>query len=504
MFRLRRKVYLDNNATTAIAPAVVRKMHHVLKHQYGNPSSLYKISYASAELLATSRAEIAGKLHAQPEELFFTGCATESNNQIIHSAFEHHFPSKTTILTTPIEHPSVLSTLEYLKTKGLRVEYVPVDSCGRIKMDAYQAMVDDSCFLVCAMFVNNELGTIQDIRELARIAHAHGALFFSDCVQAFGKIPVDVQELDIDYASFSAHKINGPKGVGALYARTGAPLEPFIHGGHQERGFRAGTEGLHNIAGFAQAVKELPKPGKGSGASSQMDKVMKDFRRGLKSVVSGCVFNTPETDSVSNTLNVTFPGRPNAFLMAFLDIKGISVSAGSACNTPSNDPSHVLTAIGLTEEQARETIRFSLSRKTTASDVRYTLRAISEFVNEKDDSIHMLTPFEFDESLMLNPEMYILDIRTSYERKALRSLPNSHEAEFWKMDRYLKYLPKNKSIVVVCHGGMNSPVIAYYLKKKGFRNLSFIMTGMVGWKLAHPDLYSKYAGTNITHLGTRD
>ncbi|MFA6234309.1 MAG: aminotransferase class V-fold PLP-dependent enzyme, partial [Bacteroidota bacterium] len=231
------------------------------------------------------------------------------------------------------------------------------------------------------------------------------------------------------------------------------------------------------------------------------DTVSTLFRQGLQTVAPGCVFNTPETNCVSNTLNVTFPGQSNAFLMASLDIKGISVSAGSACNTPSNDPSHVLTAIGLSEEQARETIRFSLSKRTTAGDIRYTLTAISEFLNDKSESIHMLTPFEFDESLILNSEMYILDIRTPYERMSIHSLPNAHEAEFWKMDKYLKHLPRNKSIVVVCQGGMNSPIIAYYLKKKGFGNLSFVMTGMVGWKLAHPDLYGKYAGTKSIQSG---
>ena len=502
MFRLRRRVYLDNNATTEVDEDVVRKMHSVLKHRYGNPSSLYKISYASAELLEHARTTIAASINALPEEVVFTGCATESNNQILHSAFEHAFPARTKIISTPIEHPSVLSTLEYLTGRGLRVEYCRVDRFGRVDIDDLRSKLDTTCFLLCAMFVNNEIGTVQDIRRLADLAHEQGALFFSDCVQAYGKIPVDVRQLGVDYASFSAHKIHGPKGVGALYCRSGSPLSPFVHGGHQERGFRAGTEGLHNIAGFAVAAGKILQRAREGDRNEHVRSVLHFFREELKSAVPGCVYNTPDENAAPNTLSVTFPGVNNAFLMASLDFKGIAVSAGSACNTPSNDPSHVLTAIGLSEEQARETVRFSLSRATTKRDIRYTIRAISEYLHEPDASIRLLTPFEFDESLLLNPEVFILDIRNSYERKHLRGLPNAHEAEFWRMDRYLRFLPKNREIVVVCHGGTNSPIIAYYLRKKGFGGLSIIMGGMVAWRLAHPDLYEKYAGKNVTQLGT--
>jgi cysteine desulfurase len=500
MFWFRRKIYLDNNATTEVDPDVVKTMHRVLKHQFGNPSSLYKISFSSAELLEKSREEIAGAIHAQAEELYFTGSASEANNQVILSAFESRFPSRTTIVSSPIEHPSVLSTLEYLKTKGLKVDYCRVDGHGRIDADDFRKRLDPSCFLACVMFVNNELGTIQDIQTLADIARQRDILFFSDCVQALGKISVDVEALGVDYATFSAHKIHGPKGVGALYARTGAPIFSFIHGGHQERGLRAGTEALHNIAGFATAVKKIPRVGEIATTRSRMREVMERFRTGVQEAVPNCVINTPDRCAVPNTLNVTFPGIQNSFLMASLDFRGISVSAGSACNTPSNDPSHVLTAIGLTEERARESIRFSMSDGSSMRDVRYVLRAINAYVNEKGGSIHMLTPFEFDESMMLNPEIFILDIRHPHERKSLLSMPNAHVAEFWSIEKYLEFLPRHGNITVVCHAGVNSPIIAYYLKRKGYGPISFIMTGMVGWKLAHPDLYVKYAGRNVTHL----
>lgn len=500
MFGFRRKVYMDNNATTEVDKDVLRAMHRVLKHQFGNPSSLYKISYASAELLEDSREAVAAAIHAAAEEIYFTGSATEANNQIIHSAFAACFPERTTIVSSPIEHPSVLSTLEHLKTKGLRVRYCEVDRFGRIDVDDFRQKLDTQCFLACAMFVNNELGTIQDIRLLAAAARERGILFFSDCVQAFGKIPVDVKTLGIDYASFSAHKIHGPKGVGALYVRAGSPLTPYIHGGHQERGLRAGTEGLHNIVGFATAARALTKNPLPSEGSPRIREIMKQLRHGIMAAVPSCIMNTSEEYAAPNTLSVTFPGTQNAFLMASLDFRGIAVSAGSACNTPSNEPSHVLTAIGLSEEQARETIRFSASARTSKRDVLYVLRAIDGYMNESRSAIHMLTPFAFDESMLLNPELYILDIRHPHERKTLMSMPNAHEADFWHIEKYLRYLPRNRNIAVICQGGVNSPIIAYYLKRKGFGPISFIMTGLVGWKLAHPELYAAHAGKNVTRL----
>jgi cysteine desulfurase len=497
MFRFRKKVYLDNNATTEIDKDVVKVMNSVLINNFGNPSSLYKLSYKSAEILEESREIIAKSINAKPEEIIFTGCATESNNQIIFSAYEHYFPAKTKILSTPIEHPAVLSTLEFLQKKGVEVEFLKVNRYGKVNLEEFRKKIDNSVFLICCMFVNNEIGIIQDIKTLSAIAKENGILFFSDCVQAYSKISVDVCDLGIDYGSISAHKINGPKGVGALYVKSGAPIYPYIHGGHQEKGLRAGTEGLHNIAGFAEAAGKINY----KISSSPKIKELRDLlRTGIKDLYPDSIFNTPENDCVSNTLSVTFPNIRNSILMAALDFRGISVSAGSACNTPTNEPSHVLMAIGLTEQHARETIRFSLSHKTTLRDIHYTLSSIKEFLGEKGSSINILTPTEFDESMLFNSETYILDIRFKTDRKSVKSMPNAYEADFWKFAKYFKLLPKDKNIVVVCQGGVNSPVISYYLKKKGFKSIYFILTGILGWKHAHPELYNKYAGENVTQL----
>jgi cysteine desulfurase len=220
-------------------------MNHVLKYCYGNPSSLYGIARESACILEDARQKVADSIHADSHEIYFTGCATESNNAVLKSVSNHYFPKKKKIISPPIEHPSVINTLEFLKTQGIDVEYCPVDRNGRVLLAELERLIDDDTFLICCMLANNEIGTIQDIPAISKIAHAHNVLLLSNCVQALGKIPIDVHEWAIDYASFSAHKLYGPKGVGAIYVKNGSPLTPFMHGGHQENGMRAGTESLH-------------------------------------------------------------------------------------------------------------------------------------------------------------------------------------------------------------------------------------------------------------------
>ena len=243
--RFKRNVYLDHNATTKVSSRVRRKMNHVLKYCYGNPSSLYGIARESACILEDARQKVADSIHADSHEIYFTGCATESNNAVLKSVSNHYYTKKKKIISTPIEHPSVINTLEFLKTQGIVVEYCPVDRHGRVLLAELERLIDDDTFLICCMLANNEIGTIQDIPAISKIAHAHNVLLLSDCVQALGKIPIDVHEWAIDYASFSAHKLYGPKGVGAIYVKNGSPLTPFMHGGHQENGMRAGTESLH-------------------------------------------------------------------------------------------------------------------------------------------------------------------------------------------------------------------------------------------------------------------
>lgn len=497
MFFFRRKVYLDNNATTPVAAAVRRRMNEVLKETFGNPSSLYRAARDSAAALEEARQTVARAINAGPGEILFTGSATEANNQVLVSLFEEFYPQKDTIISSPIEHPAVLETLGYLEKRGARIKYCRVDNGGFANPAEIEALIDPKTFLAVLMLANNETGSIQPVGRTAELCRRKNVLLLSDCVQALGKIPVDVKELGADYATFSGHKIHGPKGAGALYVRSGCPIGSFIHGGHQENGLRAGTESLHNIAGLSCAFSQTGAVLKKAGRIAELKE---SFLAGLKKIVPKTVINSPRENCLPNTISITFPGINNAQLMAHLDFHGIAVSAGSACNTQSDKPSHVLTAMGLSEARARETLRFSLSDKTEASDIKYTLKVLKGFLSGEASAISLISPAQLDEGLLFGEGTYILDVRFPSDRRILKGLPGSHEAPFLGFGEYASRVPKNRNIIVVCQAGGNAPVVAYHLRSKGYPNVSFLMSGLAGWKMVRPQLYQKYAGQNITRL----
>jgi cysteine desulfurase len=496
MFRFRRKVYLDNNATTPIHRQVRRRICRVLAGSYGNPSSLYRIARDAAEILEESRRTVAATVGAEAEEIIFTGSASEANNQVLKTLLSLS-SERNKVISSPIEHPSVMETLDYLAEQGLQVEFCPLDREGGMDMQALRELLDERTLALCCMAANNEIGVVQDIAAVAGLAKGHGALVISDCVQALGKIPLDVKALGVDYAVFSAHKIQGPKGVGALYVREGAPLKPLIHGGHQEGGLRAGTEGLHNIAGFAAACARVDKL---LAASQRVHTVQQRLRDGIQALLPSVRFNSPQEGGLSNTLNVTFPGFDNAEMLAFLDYRGIGASAGSACNTGANTASHVLKAIGLSDEEARQTLRFSLCSETSTRQIDYALGALGDILQRRKLPVLMVSPRQLDETMLYNENLFIVDIRHGYDRKLLAGLPNSHEAKSIILKKYLHAIPKDKEILVVCQGGTDGPVAAYYLRSKGYRRVSFVMGGLVGWKLFQPALYRKLAGSNVSQL----
>jgi cysteine desulfurase len=499
LIRFNRQVYLDHNATTPISNQARRKMEQALKYHYGNPSSFYGMGRKSAEVLEEARGHVANAIHADPSEVIFTACATESNNAVLKSVAAHFHPKKNKIVSTPIEHPSVMNTLEYLATQGVIVEYCPVDDKGRVLLAELEKQVDDNTFLVCCMLANNETGVIQDLGAVTKIARGHGALVLTDCVQALGKIPIDVHAWDVDYASFSAHKLYGPKGVGALYVKQGSPFTPYLHGGHQESGLRAGTESTHNIVGLGAACQEVDKLLEHAG---QTRALKRELIQRLKEIKPDCVINSPETDSecLPNTLSVTFPGVENAGLMGMLDYRGIAVSAGSACSTGADTPSHVLKAIGLSDQAARETIRISLGADTSARDIRYMTQVTQDYFEGRVSFVNMLAPAQLNENILFANQTYILDVRPQDDRKRFKSLPNAHEVNPLRVENYLKQLPRDKEILVYCPGGGLSIMISYYLKAKGFKRVMNLRGGLDGWRKRRSDLYEKYAGQNVTVL----
>jgi rhodanese-related sulfurtransferase len=349
------------------------------------------------------------------------------------------------------------------------------------------------------MSANNETGVIQDIPAITKITRQHDVLVLTDCVQALGKIPVDVHGWDVDYASFSAHKLYGPKGIGALYIKQGSPFSPLLHGGHQENGFRAGTESLHNIAGFGAACRDVDK----LLADAERIRTLKNqLIRRFKEIKPDCVIHSPaDTECLPNTISITFPGVENAELMTMLNYRGIAVSVGSACSTGDDKPSHVLKAIGLSDQASRETIRISLGHHTSARDIRYAAQVFQDCVEGRTHLvINRIQPAQLDETILFNEQTYILDIRPPSDRRKWKGLPNSHEVNPFRLERYLDRLPMEKHIVVVCPGGGHSFMIAYYLKTKGFKRVSDLRGGLHTWRMRRSDLYRKYAGQNVTAL----
>ena len=372
-------VYLDNNATTPVDPAVAERMAAFLREQFGNPSSLYPIGRKAKEALTESREAVAGFLGAHRSEVTFTSSGTEADNFAILGVLEAH-PDKTEIVTSAIEHPAVLETARALEKKGITVRYAPVDATGLVDLDFLRSAVTPRTALVSVMHANNELGTIQPIEEIARIARDKGALFHTDAVQSFGKIPIDVDRLGVDLLTISAHKIYGPKGIGALYVRRGTDILPFIHGGHQERGLRAGTENTAGIVGFGEAVRVLT--GRMKKDRERLEKLAERLKAGIESRVPKVRFNGHPERRIKSTLNFAFPGLEAEAILLALATKGISVSTGSACSADSEEVSHVLLAIGLRPEIARSCIRMSLGRFNTDEDVTTVLAELPEIIDK--------------------------------------------------------------------------------------------------------------------------
>jgi rhodanese-related sulfurtransferase len=303
----------------------------------------------------------------------------------------------------------------------------------------------------------------------------------------------------VDYASFSAHKLYGPKGIGALYIKQGSPFTPLLHGGHQEGGLRAGTESIHNIVGFGAACQEVDKLLAHAG---QVRALKRQLTQRLKEIKPDCEINSPEIEAecLPNTLSITFPGVENSGLMGMLDYRGIAVSAGSACSTGEDTPSHVLKAIGLSDQAARETIRISLGHDTSTRDIQYMAQVVRDYLEGRISFVNMLAPAQLNENILFDKNTFILDVRPSDDRKRFKGLPNAHEVNPLYVENYLKQLPRDKDILVYCPGGGLSVMISYYLKAKGFKRITNLRGGLDGWRKRRADLYEKYAGQNVTVL----
>ena len=376
---MKTKIYLDNAATTKTSQEVVDAMLPYFTENYGNPSSIYEIGQRSREAITTAREQIASVLGARTEEIYFTAGGSEADNWVLKAAFEAYSGKGGHIITTKIEHHAILHTCEYLEKKGAEITYLDVDENGLIDLDELQKAIRPDTILISIMFANNEIGTIEPVKEIGMIAKEHGILFHTDAVQAFGQIPIDVDDMNIDMLSSSAHKINGPKGIGFLYIRKGVKIRSFVHGGAQERKRRAGTENVPAIVGYGVAAKRAAETMEERTAK---ERELRDyFIERIQKEIPYVKLNGHPQKRLPNNINISFRFIEGESLLIMLDMKGIAGSSGSACTSGSLDPSHVLLAIGLPHEIAHGSLRLSLGADTTKEDLDYTLEQIKEIVN---------------------------------------------------------------------------------------------------------------------------
>lgn len=380
-------IYFDNNATTAIAPEVREAILPYLGEFYGNPSSMHTFGGQVADAVETARETMANLLGASPDEIIFTSCGSESDNAAIWSAIQTQ-PEKRHLITTRVEHPAILSVMQHWERQGYRVTYLGVDNKGRLDLDEYAAALTPDTALASIMFANNEVGNIYPIQRMAEMAKEKGVLFHTDAVQAVGKTPIDLAHLPADMLSLSGHKLHAPKGIGVLYVRKGVRFRPFLRGGHQEKGRRAGTENVPYIVGLGAAAKL-------AADHMQEERVnvalLRDrLEKGLLERISDSMVNGDVDNRLPNTTNIAFKNVEGEAILLMLDRLGVCASSGSACTSGSLEPSHVLRAMGVPFTFAHGSIRLSLSRYSTQEEVDFVIENFPGVIK----TLRMISPFK--------------------------------------------------------------------------------------------------------------
>lgn len=371
-------IYMDNAATTPVRPEVLEAMLPYFTEKFGNPSSIYSISAATKKAVTDARELLAGTIHTTAENIYFTAGGSESDNWALKAAAEAYEQKGKHIITTKIEHHAILHTCEYLEQKGFEVTYLDVDEKGLVDLETLEKAIRPDTILISIMFANNEIGTIEPVAEIGRIAHEHGVLFHTDAVQAYTQVPIDVEAMNIDMLSASAHKIHGPKGIGFLYIRRGVKIRSFVHGGAQERRRRAGTENVPGIIGFAKAAEVATK--NMEEITGKERKVRDYLIARIEKEIPYARLNGDREKRLPNNVNFCFRFIEGESMLIMLDGKGICASSGSACTSGSLDPSHVLLAIGLPHEIAHGSLRLSISDETTTEEADFVVDELKKII----------------------------------------------------------------------------------------------------------------------------
>lgn len=373
-------IYFDHGATTYVRPEVIAKMLPYFGLSYGNPSSIYNLARTAKHAVNDARATIAECINANADEIYFTGCGSESDNWALKGVLSANKKKGNHIITSAIEHHAIITTCEYLEKNGYDVTYIPVDEYGMVNPADVEAAITDKTVLISVMFANNEIGTIEPIKEIGEIARKHNVYFHTDAVQAVGHVPVDVEDMNIDLLSMSAHKFNGPKGIGALYIKKGVKIDNLIHGGGQEKNKRAGTENVPSIVGMAEALKLACAEMAEHNAKliELRDKIINEVQEKIPYVK----LNGHPVNRLPGNVNFSFNFIEGESLLLSLDLKGICASTGSACASGSLDPSHVLLGIGLSHEVAHGSLRITLGYENENHEVNYLLQVLPEIVEK--------------------------------------------------------------------------------------------------------------------------
>lgn len=372
--------YFDNAATTKVKEEVLKEMFPYFSVEYGNPSSMYSIGRSSRRAIETARKRVAELINCKPKEIYFTSCGSESDNMALKGIAYANKEKGNHIITSKIEHPAILNSCKTLEKQGYRITYLNVDEEGNIDISELENSINEDTILISIMFANNEIGTIEPIEQISKIAKKHNIIFHTDAVQACGNIKIDVKDMGIDMLSLSGHKINAPKGVGALYIREGIEFDRFLDGGHQEKNKRAGTENVAEIVGLGKSC-EIAK----NNLESHINKLkeLRDFYiNQVEEKIENIKLNGPRDNRLPGNANISFKGVNGSELLLKLDEKGICASAGSACSTGSNSPSHVLTSIGLDSKMADGTLRVTFCEENSKEDVEYLVENLKNIVRE--------------------------------------------------------------------------------------------------------------------------
>lgn len=376
-------IYLDHAATTAVRKEVLDTMLPYFSENYGNPSSIYEIAREAKKAVDNARKQVATAIGADEKEIYFTAGGSESDNWAIKGIAENYKNKGKHIITSSIEHHAVLHTCQYLEKSGYEITYLPVDEYGKINLDDLEKAIRSDTILISIMFANNEIGTLEPIKQIGEIAKKHNIIFHTDAVQAVGHIKIDVKDMNIDMLSLSGHKLYGPKGIGALYVRKGIKLKSYIHGGAQERGLRAGTENVPGIIGLGKAIEI---------ATSEMEQENKKLIKLRDEIIDGILNTIPytklnghRTDRLPGNVNISFEFVEGESILLLLDMNGIYASSGSACTSGSLDPSHVLLAIGLPHEKAHGSLRMTLGIENTEEDVKKLLEVLPGIIKRLRD-----------------------------------------------------------------------------------------------------------------------